>query len=93
MRRSNSASSLLETGRRRKSFTPARMAWMRIVLSGHVGPETVRPENGRHGGLGRDDRRFLRKSLQGPDIGAHFHQRDLRTAAAGRLDRLADVAA
>ena len=39
-RRSNSANSLLETGRRRKSFTPPRIAWMRIVLSGTSGSNT-----------------------------------------------------
>ena len=57
----------------------------------HVRLEDVRPEDGGHGGLGRDQRRFLGKCLQRPDVGPHFHQRDLRTAAAGRLDRLADV--
>ena len=57
----------------------------------HLGLKTVRPKDRRHGGLGRDDRRFFGKGLQRPDIGPHFHQRDLRTATAGRLDRLADV--
>ncbi len=92
MRRSNSASSLLETGRRRKSFTPAANGLDENRAFRHVGLETVRPKDRRHGGFGRDQRRFLGKGLQGPDIAPHFHQRDLRPAAAGRLDRLADVA-
>ena len=58
----------------------------------HVGLESVRPKDRRHGGFGRDEGRFLGKGLQGPDVAPHFHQRDLRPAAPRRLDRLADVA-
>ena len=57
----------------------------------HIRLENVRSKDRGHGGFGRDERRFLGKGLQRPDIGPHFHQRNLRTAAAGRLDRLADV--
>ena len=58
---------------------------------GDLGPKSVRPKDRGDGGLGRDDRRFFGKCLQRPNIGPHFHQRDLRPAAAGRLDRLANV--
>ena len=39
MRRSNSESSLVETGRRRKSFTPARIARIKIALSDTSAPK------------------------------------------------------
>ena len=75
----------------RKSFTPARMAWMRIVLSERPA-KNVRSEYRRHGRLWRDERGFLRKNLQRPNISFRFHRRDLRAAAAGSFDRLTNVA-
>ena len=58
----------------------------------HVGLKTVGPKDSGDDGLGRDDRRFLGKGLQRPDIGSHFDQCDVRSATAGRLDCLAGVA-
>ena len=91
MRRSNSASSLLETGRRRKSFTPARIASMRIVLSETSGPKPSGRKTAATVVSGETTAASSARCLQRTNVAPHFHQRNVRPAAAGRLDRLANV--